>query len=132
MKNPSFSIGKKPTVQRFLTVLRSQHRQQCLCDPEADPKIRLTLETTIAQWRTACDLVGWRQLATSLNEYWQTDIPLEHWKAALEPAEKRQLRDVCELLVGESAKREAPIEPVILKLAPPQRTPERQRTRKAA
>lgn len=132
MKNPSLSIGKKPTVQRFLTVLRSQHRQQCLCDPEADPKTRLTLETTIAQWRAACDLVGWRQLATSLNEYWQTDIPLECWKAVLEPAEKRQLRDLCELLVSEFSRREALSEPVILKLLDPTRLPERQRMRRAA
>lgn len=131
MKIPSPSM-RNPTVQRFLTVLRSQHRQQCRCDPEADPKMRLTLETTIAQWRTACDLMGWRQLATSLNEYWQTDIPLERWKSVLEPAEKRQLRDVCELLALEFGQHGAQPEPLILKMPPPPSQADQHLTRKAA
>lgn len=131
MKNPSLSM-RNPTVQRFLTVLRSQHRQQCRCDPEADPKMRLTLETTIAQWRTACDLMGWRQLATSLNEYWQTEISLERWKLALEPAEKRRLRDVCELLARECGQHTAQPEPLILKLPASPSLTGQHLTRKAA
>lgn len=131
MKNSSLGM-RNPTVQRFLTVLRSQHRQQCRCDPEADPKMRLTLETTIAQWRTACDLMGWRQLATSLNEFWQTEISLERWKIALEPAEKRRLRDVCELLARECGQHAAQPEPLILKLPPPPSLTGQHPMRKAA
>jgi hypothetical protein len=94
--------------------------------------MRLTLETTVAQWRTACDLMGWRQLATSLNEYWQTEISLERWKLALEPAEKRRLRDVCELLVRECGQHTAQPEPLILKLARPSSLTDQHQTRKAA
>lgn len=91
-----------PTPLHFLSAIRQQHREQCGCDDEADPTAKLNFDTTVSEWREACDLVGWRQLAGLLNEYWDLDIPLDEWKHVLEPAEKRTLRDVCELLATEA------------------------------
>ena len=73
-----------PTPLDVLDVLRDQHRQ-CGCDPGVDPDIELTFDTTVADWRCACDLLEWRQLAEAENAYWKAHIPLREWKAALVP-----------------------------------------------
>ena len=96
-------VESKLTARDVLDILRDQHRHQFQHDPEADPDIDLTFDTTVADWRYACDLVGWRQLAMALNDYWDTRIPLRQWKAALVSPNKRTLRDVCELLATNAA-----------------------------
>ena len=100
--SPREKVFDNPTPLHFLSAIRQQHREQCGCDDEADPTAKLNFDTTVSEWREACDLVGWRQLAGLLNEYWDLDIPLDEWKHVLEPAEKRTLRDVCELLATEA------------------------------
>ncbi len=87
-----------PTPDDILAVLQDQHRHLCLCDPESDPSIDLTHDSTIADWRAACDLLPWRSLAHALNTWWSVSIPLEDWRAALTPARSQALRGVCELL----------------------------------
>ncbi|MFI5379101.1 MAG: hypothetical protein ACHRHE_07390 [Tepidisphaerales bacterium] len=86
------------TPDDILAILRDRHRQQCTHDPEADPEASLTHESTIRDWRQACDLLGWRRLAEAMNVWWSVDIPLEQWRGVLEPAKDHKLRDVCELL----------------------------------
>lgn len=100
--SPREKIFDNPTPMNFLSAIRQQHREQCGCDDQADPEAKLNFDTTVSEWREACDLVGWRQLAGLLNEFWDLDIPLDEWKHVLEPAEKRTLRDVCELLATEA------------------------------
>lgn len=82
----------------ILTVLAEEHRQQCQHDPEADPSATLSFTTTVAQWRDACDLLPWRQLARALTEHWQISASDDDWQGILEPAEERTLFDVCRFL----------------------------------
>jgi hypothetical protein len=83
-----------------LEVLRDSHRHQCSYDPEADPSVELSFQTSVAEWRNACDLVGTKKLAEALNEVWGVAIAPAEWEAVLEPAKTRTLRDVCGLIAS--------------------------------
>lgn len=86
------------TADDVLAILREDHWHQCAYDPEADAGVTLTHDTTIAEWRLACDLVGWRRVARALNAEWDVDIPLDDWYRVLEPEKQRRLGGVCALL----------------------------------
>ncbi len=93
----------KPTATDILAVLRDDHRHQCECDPEADPDIDLSFDSTIQDWRYACDLVEWKPLAIALNEHWKIDVPLSTWKPLLNPPKKQRLEGVCKLIAEHAA-----------------------------
>ena len=86
------------TPEYILAVLMDCHRHQAEFDPEADPDAKLSLETTIAKWRDACDLVAWRPLGHALNQQFSLNFSDKAWHGVLEPAKKRTLYDVCELI----------------------------------
>lgn len=99
MMNNSYPTDKVPASAEYvLSVIRDNHRQQCQFDFEADPNVVLSFDTTIAEWRYACDLLHWRKLARAINHHWSIECNLEQWRAVLEPPKKRTLRDVCELI----------------------------------
>jgi hypothetical protein len=79
----------------ILAWIRDSHRQQCQFDSEAESDIMLTFETTIDQWRSACDLLGWRELGCALNEEWKLGCREDAWRAVLEPSRTRTLGDLC-------------------------------------
>ena len=58
----------------------------------------LSFDSTIQEWRKACDLHGWRKLGNAMNDWFRTDFSDDQWKAVLEPAKAKKLRGVCELL----------------------------------
>ncbi|MFN6207192.1 MAG: hypothetical protein ACK49R_12205, partial [Planctomycetota bacterium] len=103
----------KPSATDILAVLRDEHRHQCECDPEADPDIDLSFDSTIQDWRYACDLVEWKPLAIALNEQWSIDVPLSIWKPLLNPPKKQRLEGVCKL-IAEHATIERVVVPSIL------------------
>ncbi len=86
------------TADDILSVMRDMHRQQCTHDPEANPDISLSHDSTIAEWRDACDLLPWAKVAEAMNSYWSVSIPMAAWRAVLEPPKERRLGGVCELL----------------------------------
>jgi hypothetical protein len=86
------------TADYVLAVIRDSHRQQCQFDPEAEPDVELTFQTTIAEWRSSCDLLEWRQLGRALDSQWNLGRPDTAWHAVLEPAEVRTLRELCEFI----------------------------------
>ena len=90
----------KPTAADVLAILKDQHRHQCECDPETDPEIELTFESTVQEWRDACDLLEWKPLASALNRQWKVEIPHAAWKRALTPPKARHLREVCDLIAA--------------------------------
>ena len=59
-----------PTPDEVLTILVDQHRHQSQVDPEAEADAILTFDSTIADWRSAGDLLGWHRLGQALNEDW--------------------------------------------------------------
>lgn len=85
-----------------LEVLRDSHRQQCAFDPEADPSAQLSFETSVEQWRDACDLGGTEDLGVALNEIWGITIPRHAWEAALNPPRACTLREVCERIASQA------------------------------
>jgi len=100
------------TAEYALSVIVDQHRQQCQFDPEVDPGAVLTFDTTVAQWRKACDLVNWSALGRALNDGWAIHCTDQQWESVLKPPRQRKLRDVCNLIAAH-ANREA-IRPITL------------------
>lgn len=86
------------TPEYVLAVLVDEHRQQCELDPEADPDALLTFETTVEEWRDACDLLPWRALGRALDDDWHLGYSDSDWRSVLEPAKNRTLRDVCRFI----------------------------------
>lgn len=95
---PTFEMPASP--EYVLDVLRENHRQQCQYDPEAEPEIVLSFDSTIADWRRACDLVSWRRLARALNDGWSISVPIETWCEVLDPASEKTLEGVCRLIAA--------------------------------
>ncbi len=89
-----------------LEVLRASHRHQCSIDPEADPDVELSFDTSVTDWRDACDLVGTNALGEALNNDWDLTISAAAWKAVREPADTRTLRDVCDLIASQAIRTE--------------------------
>jgi hypothetical protein len=89
------TIDEPATPEYVLAVIRNMHRQQCRYDPEADPGASLTFDSTVEEWRDACDLLGWRELGRAHNEFWGSRCPDDQWQAVLEPAREKRLADVC-------------------------------------
>lgn len=88
------------SAQFVLDAIRDSHRHQCAFDPEADDTVELTFETTVADWRNACDLLDTERLGTALNEIWDIAISAAAWREVLEPPKQRTVHDVCELIAA--------------------------------
>jgi len=82
------------TADDILAALRDMYRH----DPDVDPNLLLTRDSTIAEWREACDLLPWAEVAEAMNASWSVSIPMEEWREVLEPAKRRRLGGVCDLL----------------------------------
>lgn len=108
----NYMVPTEPATPEYvLAVLQDQHRQECACG-DSDPDLKLSFATTIAEWRDACDLTGWKQLGRSCGLMFGIELPDAAWKQALEPARERRLQDVCRL-IARHAERPV-IEPVAL------------------
>jgi hypothetical protein len=98
------TIAKPATPEYVLAVIRDMHRQQCQYDPEADPSSVLSFDTTVAEWRDACDLLGWRKLGRAYNQLWGISCSDAEWRAVLEPARQGRLADVCRLIASRAVR----------------------------
>jgi hypothetical protein len=99
------TIDQPATPEYVLAVLRDTHRQQCQHDPEADSYAVLSFDTTVAEWRDACDLLESRQLGRGFNQIWGIACPDAEWRSVLEPPRSRRLADVCQLIAVHAARR---------------------------
>ncbi len=98
------TLDEPATPEYILAVLQDMHRQQCQWDPEADRGAELTMETTVAEWRDACDLLGWKPLGRGYNEFWSVSITDAEWQAVYEPSQGKRLAGVCELLASHATR----------------------------
>jgi len=89
---------QQPSPEKVLAILVDEHRIASPLDPEMDPAAILTFDTTVAEWRDACDLLEWQTIADALNQVWGIKAEWNEWEAVLEPADQRTLRDVCGLI----------------------------------
>ena len=99
------TIDEPATRDYVLAVLRDEHRQQCQYDEAADPDVWLSLETTVAEWREACDLIPPRELGRALNQMWGIACSDSEWGDVLEPSHRRRLSGVCELIARHATRR---------------------------
>jgi hypothetical protein len=81
-----------------LGVIVEIHRQRTHFDPEVDPSAKLSFGSTVADWRSACDLLHWRELGRDLSIEWGISATDAEWRAVLEPARERTLLDVCQFI----------------------------------
>lgn len=94
-----YPVEHRPATPEYvLAMFRDAHRLQCQFDPEADPSVTLGNTTTIAEWRAACDLGEWRDLARHLEAEWQVSISDELWHSILEPASDKRIGGVCQAI----------------------------------
>lgn len=95
------TVDEPATSEYVLAVLRDMHQQQCQYgDAEADPDFVLCLDTTVAEWREACDLLPWRELGRAYNQIWGIACSDTDWHAVLEPAGQRRVEDVCQFIAA--------------------------------
>ncbi len=92
------TIDLPATAEYVLAIFRDMHRQQSQYDPEADPDASLSFDSTVAEWRAACDLLGWRELGRAHNQLWDINLPDAEWQAVLKPAHEKRLGGVCEMI----------------------------------
>ena len=100
MRSSISNMEEPLTAEIVLAILRDSYKQQCQYDPEAEPGIELSFQTTIKEWRYACDLVAWKPLGKALNKWFQIELADEKWQEVLEPAEIKTLLGVCELVAS--------------------------------
>jgi hypothetical protein len=92
------TIDEPATADYVLAVLRDEHRQASQFDPDVDPDAELSFDTTIAEWRTAGNMLPWRALGRAYNKHWGIECSDSEWYAALEPAGEKHLSDLCQLI----------------------------------
>jgi hypothetical protein len=88
---------RRLSKQDVLDTIRDSYRFSRRFDPDTED-IDLAFETTVGQWRDACDLLPADRLGESLSIWFDALIDVYEWRATLEPAETATLGDVCELL----------------------------------
>jgi hypothetical protein len=98
MKNTCASTNEKIDPDSVLEIIKDSYFQQCQYDPEAEPDIELTVDSTIEDWRFACDLISWRPLGKAINEWFGIKCTEKEWREVLEPPENKTLSDVCNLI----------------------------------
>ena len=88
------------TKNDVLGTIRDSYRFAQKLDPEAEPGYDLTFDTTIEDWRTACDLLPAKKLGRALNVWFGVHFSDIDWMATLEPAKTATLGGVCDLVAS--------------------------------
>ncbi len=88
----------RPSADEVLAILVDEHRQASQLDPEVDPSMVLSFDSTIDDWQYACDLLNWKPLGHALNKQWGMSLKDEEWHSILVPARKHTLRELCEVI----------------------------------
>lgn len=102
----SHLVAQPATPDYVLEVIRDSYRQQLQLDQEAEPGIELGFNSTVSEWRAACDLLPWKPLGRALSLQWQFDATSSEWKAVLEPSCKMKLVDVCGFIAARAVRHE--------------------------
>ena len=86
------------TPEYVLEVLLDQLRQFYAFEWEMYEPVELTFETTIAELCEPDDFRDSRQLGRRIDEVWNLGHSDSEWRAVLQPADKRTLRDLCDFI----------------------------------
>jgi hypothetical protein len=97
-------MTEKYTTEEILEIFKEQHRLCSPLDPEADSWAEISPEMSIREWRWANDLLEWKALSKFLNQEFRINLPENTWYETLEPAKRRRLIEVCELISKHATK----------------------------
>lgn len=93
------------TPDDVLSVIRDSYRFSEELDPESEPGVDLTFASTVAEWRSACDLVSTRPLGRALNAWFGVKATDAEWREVLEPPQHATLKSVADLVASKGAVR---------------------------
>lgn len=96
-------FNRNLTSEDVLNIFVERHRLASPFDPEADPFIELSFDSSIAEWRDANDLISWRPLSLFLNKEFRISPSEKEWKSVLTPSCRRTLKGVCDLIATHSS-----------------------------
>ena len=102
MKMTAQIDAEQATPDYILDVIQDSYRQACQFDPEVEHGASLSFDTTIADWRSACDLLPWRPLSKALASWFVVDFTSEEWKSLLEPAKIKKLGPLCTAIAAKA------------------------------
>jgi hypothetical protein len=102
MRNTTFLPTRSMTKNDVLETIRDSYRFAQKLDPEAEPGYDLTFDTTIEDWRKACDLLAARDLGQALNAWFGVRFSDMDWMATLDPAKTATLGGVCDLVASKA------------------------------
>lgn len=91
---------RRMTPDDVLACFVDEHRQQCQYNAAMDSAARLNFDTTVADWREACDLLPCNTLGPALNKQFEINVSKDQWRAVLLPEFRSSLRGVCELIAA--------------------------------
>ncbi|GEM_PF-1170540 len=91
-------IPRTFTAGDILNIFIEQHRLTAPLDPEADPDVKLSFDTTVEEWRSANNLLSWQPLSRFLNQEFQIVVSKKEWESVLTPPSDRTLQEVCEMI----------------------------------
>jgi len=106
MKNSYNVIKEKMSPASVLEILQDDQRQSSQYDPEVDGDIKLSFESTIDDWRQACDLVAWKALGLALNDWFDIEYSNLEWKNVLEPSSEKTLFKLCTFIANKAERNE--------------------------
>ena len=86
------------TPEEVFFIFKEEHRICSHFDPEADPTVILTMDSSVEIWRRSMDLLEWEKLSQYLNEEFEIQPNKEKWQKALCPEKRKTIQDVCNLI----------------------------------
>ena len=92
------------TPDYVLEVIRDSYRHQVQYDPEAEPGVELSFDSTVSDWRNACDLLRGKPLGRALGMEWGFQATNEAWRQVLEPPRQKRLADVCTFIANRATR----------------------------
>jgi hypothetical protein len=101
----------KYSSDEILQILTDFYNCQSQFDPEVYPDLEISYETTIDDWREACDLLEPRELAKFYHDLFKINTPIIDLEIILIHEKENTLKDFCDYISEHAPKEE--IEPVI-------------------
>jgi hypothetical protein len=95
----------------ILQILTDFYNCQSEFDPETEKGEELTFDTTIADWRIICDLVGPRKLAKYHHDLFKLQSPIADMENILIHEKQNKLRDFCNYIAQNGTRQD--ITPII-------------------
>jgi hypothetical protein len=102
-----YPTGTEPATPEYVFSYFEAIYRQALSIREAHPDQSPTFDTTVKQYMDSClayEGMSWAEFAAFWNKTLQTNVSMVELEATVSPAERRTLRDLCQLLAARSSR----------------------------